>query len=154
VLEVALIVRETLHELGVTSFVKTSGATGMHVYVPIKRGPLQKQVWTFAKEIARVIASAHPKIATAEYIIAKRPYGRVFVDYNQNAWGKTLASIYSVRPTRRATVSTPVTWSEVETGIDRESFRIDTVTERVGRLGDLWKGLLSPRGRVNLGSLL
>jgi bifunctional non-homologous end joining protein LigD len=154
VLEVALIVRDALHELGMTSFVKTSGATGVHVYVPIKRGPLQKQVWTFAKEIARVIATTHPKIATAEYIIAKRPYGRVFVDYNQNAWGKTLASIYSVRPARLATVSTPVTWDEIEAGVDREAFRIDTVPDRVARLGDLWAGLLSTRGRVNLESLL
>ena len=150
VLEVALIVRDMLQKLGMPSFVKTSGATGVHVYIPIVRGPLQKQVWTFAKEFARTVAADHPKIATAEYIIAKRPYGRVFVDYNQNAWGKTLASIYSVRPTPKATVSTPVSWQEVEQGIDRESFRMETAVERVAEYGDLWASLLRARGRVKL----
>jgi bifunctional non-homologous end joining protein LigD len=154
VVDVALIVRDALDHLGMPSFVKTSGATGMHVYIPIVRGPPQKQVWSFAKELARTIASSHPKIATAEYIIAKRPYGRVFVDYNQNAWGKTLASVYSVRPTPRATVSTPVSWDEVERGVDRDAFRMDTVPERVAELGDLWKPLLSARGRVKLDKFL
>ncbi len=146
--------RDALVGLGMTPFVKTSGATGIHIYVPIVRGPLQKQVWTFAKALAQTIASEHPRLATAEYIIAKRPYGRVFVDYNQNAWGKTLASVYSVRPTPLATVSTPVTWQEVEDGVDRDDFRIQNVPERVTRLGDLWAPLLSPRGRFRLETLL
>lgn len=150
VLEVALIVRDALAALQMPSFVKTSGATGVHVYVPIVRGPLQKQVWTFAKELARAIAASNPRIATAEYIIAKRPYGRVFVDYNQNAWGKTLASVYSVRPTPHATVSTPITWEDVEDGVDRDLFRMDTVPARVGELGDLWAPMLAARGRVRL----
>jgi len=150
VLEVAQIVRDVLSALGMRSYIKTSGATGVHVYVPIVRGPLQKQVWRFAKEVARAIAADNPKVATAEYIIAKRPYGRVFVDYNQNAWGKTLASVYSVRPTSRATVSTPISWSDVEHGVDRDAFRIDTVPARVAELGDLWAPLLARRGRVRL----
>ncbi|HEY5086651.1 MAG TPA: non-homologous end-joining DNA ligase [Gemmatimonadaceae bacterium] len=154
VLEVAMIVRDTLQRLRMPAFAKTSGATGVHVYVPIVRGPMQKQVWAFAKELARTIAASHPKIATAEYIIAKRPYGRVFVDYNQNAWGKTLASVYSVRPTAHATVSTPVTWQEVERGVDREAFRIDTVPDRVRKIGDLWAPLLATRGRVRLEKFL
>jgi bifunctional non-homologous end joining protein LigD len=154
VLEVALIIRDTLKQLKMPSYIKTSGATGVHVYVPIVRGPLQKQVWSFAKELARTIAADHPRIATAEYIIAKRPRGRVFVDYNQNAWGKTLASVYSVRPTPRATVSTPVTWKEVESGVDRDAFRIETVPARVSEVGDLWAPLLAARGRFRLESLL
>jgi bifunctional non-homologous end joining protein LigD len=154
VLEVALLIRETLQTLRMPTLIKTSGATGVHIYVPIQRGPIQKQVWTFAKEIAQVIAADHPMIATAEYTIAKRPYGRVFVDYNQNAWGKTLASVYSVRPTRHATVSTPVTWEEVESGIDRDAFRIDTVPDRVRKLGDLWSPLLAARRRVRLEKFL
>ncbi len=154
VLKVALLVRDALQQLRMPSFVKTSGATGVHIYVPIVRGPLQKQVWTFAKELARIIAASNPKIATAEYIIAKRPYGRVFVDYNQNAWGKTLASVYSVRPTPHATVSTPITWDDVESGVDRDRFRIDTVPERVRELGDLWAPMLATRGRVKLERVL
>ena len=98
------------------SFVKTTGSKGLHVYVPIVRGPAQKQVWTFAKALAQELAVRHPALMTAEYRVAKRPRGRVLVDYNQNAWGRTLASIYSVRPRPDATVSTPVTWKEIERG--------------------------------------
>jgi bifunctional non-homologous end joining protein LigD len=72
------------------------------------------------------------------------------VDYNQNAWGRTLASIYSVRPQPKATVSAPVSWKEIERGVEIESFRMDNVPARVARLGDLWKPLLSSRGRVAL----
>ena len=123
---------------------------GIHVYVPIVRGPTQKQVWTIAKEIAHVLASANPELITAIYKVANRPKGRVLVDYNQNAWGRTLASIYSIRPTPRASVSTPVTWKEVEKGIKIEDFRIDNVRKRFEKLGDLWKPLLDNRKRFDL----
>jgi len=86
--------------------------------------------------------------------VAARPRGRVLVDYNQNAWGRTLASVYSVRPHPRAGVSTPVTWKEVEDGIRIEDFRIDNVRDRIRRLGDLWKPLLQARGRFRLEGLL
>lgn len=92
----------------------------------------------------------NPKLLTAEYRIAKRPAGRVLVDYNQNAWGRTLASVYSVRPTPAATVSTPVTREEVEAGIRIEDFRLDNVSARVRATGDLWRPLLWHRGRVDL----
>ena len=108
VLDAALIVRDALEALGMTPLVKTTGSKGVHIYVPIVRGPLQKQVWHFAKALAQALADRHPKLLTSEYRIAKRPKGRVLVDYNQNAWGRTLASVYSPRPTRGATVSTPV----------------------------------------------
>ncbi len=150
VVEVAVIVRDVLDEMEMPTFVKTSGSTGLHMYVPIARGPLQKQVWGFAKALAKKVAERHPEIATAEYLIAKRPHGRVFVDYNQNAWGKTLASVYSVRPTPDATVSTPVTWEELEGGAVTAQFRMDNVPARIDDLGDLWAALLSPRGRVKL----
>ena len=114
VLETARVVREALDALKMPSLVKTTGSKGLHVYVPIVRGPVQKQVWTFAKALAQELAARHPALITAEYRVAKRPRGRVLVDYNQNAWGRTLASIYSVRPRPEATVSTPVTWKEVE----------------------------------------
>ncbi|MBD5604686.1 MAG: hypothetical protein IAI48_06290, partial [Candidatus Eremiobacteraeota bacterium] len=91
---------------------------------------------------------------TAEYKIAKRPAGRVLVDYNQNAWGRTLASIYSVRPTPRATVSTPVGWDEVRNGIAIDDFRLDNVRERFAKTGDLWAPLLAKTKRVKLGRFL
>jgi bifunctional non-homologous end joining protein LigD len=152
--ETALVVRETLELLKMPSYVKTTGSKGIHVYVPIVRGPTQKEVWSVAKEMARILESAHPKLITAEYKISKRPRGRVLVDYNQNAWGRTLASIYSVRPQRRASVSTPVTWQEVEAGLAIEDFRMENVPARVRKLGDLWKPLLAKRGRFRLDRLL
>ena len=152
--ETALLVREALEALGMTVLAKTTGSRGIHLYVPIVRGPLQKQLWSFAKEFARVMEARAPKLVTAEYRVAHRPRGRVLVDYNQNAWGRTLASVYSTRPTPRAAVSTPVTWREVERGIEIDDFRIDNIPARVKKLGDLWKPLLAARGRFKLESLL
>jgi bifunctional non-homologous end joining protein LigD len=154
VLETALIVHEALDALEMPSYAKTTGSKGLHVYVPIVRGPVQKQVWTFAKALAHELASRHPALMTAEYRVAKRPHGRVLVDYNQNAWGRTLASIYSPRPRPEATVSTPVTWKEVERGIRIEDFTVRNVPARVARRGDLWKPVASGRGRFNLGAFV
>jgi len=148
--EAARAVSGALAALRMPAFAKTTGSRGIHVYVPIVRGPTQKEVWGFAKRFAQEIAARHPKLATAEYRIAKRPARRVLVDYNQNAWGRTLASIYSVRPSPRAAVSTPVTWEEVEKGIAIEDFRIDNVVARVRRTGDLWAPLLAKKGRFRL----
>jgi bifunctional non-homologous end joining protein LigD len=154
VLETALIVRDALAALKIACYPKTTGSRGIHVYVPIVRGPLQKQVWAFAKKFSRELAKRNPKVITAEYRVAKRPAGRVLVDYNQNAWNRTLASVYSVRPKPAATVSTPVTWEEVERGVRLEDFTMRNVPARLDKLGDLWKPLLAERGRVDLKSLL
>jgi len=148
--ETGLVVKDALDTLGMPSVVKTTGSKGLHVYVPIVRGPTQKQVWTFAKALAQELAVRNPALITAEYRVAKRPHGRVLVDYNQNAWGRTLASIYSVRPRPDATVSTPVTWKEVEAGVRIEDFTIRNVPKRVATRGDLWKPLVQKRGRFNL----
>jgi bifunctional non-homologous end joining protein LigD len=154
VLECALIVREALVQLKIPSYPKTTGSRGVHIYVPIVRGPLQKEVWTFAKALAKELANRHPDIITAEYRIAKRPANRVLVDYNQNAWGRTLASVYSVRPKPNAPVSAPVTWEEIEQGIKIEDFRMDNMLERVSRLGDLYRPLLLQKNRVKLDRFL
>jgi bifunctional non-homologous end joining protein LigD len=111
---------------------------------------VQKDVWTFAKALAVELAARHPDLMTSEYRVAKRPKGRVLVDYNQNAWGRTLASIYSVRPRPLAPVSTPVTWEEIDKGVRIEEFRIDNVRARIEKVGDLWKPLLNTGGRVDL----
>jgi bifunctional non-homologous end joining protein LigD len=146
----ALIVRGALDALRMPSLVKTTGSRGLHVYVPIVRGPLQKEVWTFALALAQELAARHPAILTAEYRVAKRPLGRVLVDYNQNAWGRTLASVYSVRPTAEASVSAPVTWREVERGVEIRDFAVRNMPRRIDRVGDLWQPLLRTRGRFNL----
>ena len=147
---VALHVRDILGALNMPTYAKTTGSKGIHVYIPIVRGPLQKEVWMFAKAIAIELESRHPDIVTAEYRKVKRPHGRVLVDYNQNAWGRTLASIYSVRPTPFAGVSMPVTWEELEDGVTIDDFRIDNAVARLEEVGDLWKPVLAKTKRVNL----
>ncbi len=150
VLEAALAVRDALAKLKIPSYPKTTGSRGIHVYVPLARGPLQKEVWTFAKALAKELEKNHPHIITAEYRVARRPERRVLVDYNQNAWGRTLASVYSVRPKPHAPVSAPVTWEEVEKGIRIEDFRLDNMIQRVNRVGDLFRPLLLAKNRVKL----
>ena len=149
-LEAGAVVHEALAGLGMPALIKTTGSRGFHIYVPIVRGPTQKDVWRFAKEFAMSLTRIRPDLLTAEYRIAKRPPKRVLVDYNQNAWGQTLASIYSVRPQPKATVSTPITSNELEGGIRIEDFRIDNVPQRIKKLGDLWAPLLAHKGRVKL----
>ena len=150
VVDASLLIRNALESLKMPCYAKTTGSKGIHVYVPIVRGPTQKQVWSFAKEFANAIAAHAPKLLTSIYQVDKRPKGRVLVDYNQNAWGRTLASVYSVRPKAKATVSTPVTWEELERGVEMDDFRMDNVPKRVKRLGDLWKPLLAAKGRFRL----
>jgi bifunctional non-homologous end joining protein LigD len=154
VLHTALVVREALDSIKIKSYAKTSGSRGIHVYVSIVRGPLQKQVWAFAKAFSIELAKRNPKLITSEYRIVKRPAGRVLVDYNQNAWNRTLSSVYSVRPNPAATVSTPVTWEEVERGIHIDNFTMKNVPARLEKLGDLWKPLLAQRGRTRLDQFL
>ena len=154
VLQTALVVREALESLKIKSYAKTTGSRGVHVYVPIVRGPLQKEVWKFAKALSQELAARHPKLITAEYRVAKRPGGRVLADYNQNAWNRTLASVYSVRPKPKATVSTPVTWDEVERGVKIEDFTLRNVPQRLAEIGDLWEPLLAKQGRVDLKRVL
>ncbi len=148
--DAALLVRDALADQGMHAFPKTTGSRGVHIYVPIRRGPTQKTVWTVAKALARALAAQVPRVLTAEYRVARRPERRVLIDYNQNAWGRTLASVYSVRPTPTATVSTPVTWEEIEAGVEIEDFRLSNVPDRIRALGDLWANVDRPRARFDL----
>lgn len=152
--QAALLLKAYLDERNISSFPKTTGSRGIHIYVPIFRRYAQKEVWTMAKDVAILLGKKHPEFITSEYRITRRPPGRVLVDYNQNAWGRTLASVYSVRPMPEATVSAPVTWAEVEAGISISDLTIDTVPERVTRLGDLYAPLLRERPRVQLEALV
>jgi bifunctional non-homologous end joining protein LigD len=145
--EVALLVRSYLAERDVECYPKTSGSRGIHIYIPIQRKPLQKDVWRVAKRIAFELAKKHSDVITAEYRIALRPPGRVLVDYNQNAWGRTLASVYSVRPRPEATVSTPITWDEIKSGISTTDLSIDSVCRRIAKYGDLFKPVLQSSSR-------
>ena len=128
--------------------IKTSGKSGLHLYVPIVRGPTQREVHNVARDLAIAIAARHPRLFTTEYRIANRPRGTVLLDFNQNSAGHTLAGAYSVRPTSSATVSTPITWGELLDGAVPRDFTLVTVPMRLAQAGDPW-GELSRR-RVDL----
>jgi bifunctional non-homologous end joining protein LigD len=148
--EAALIVRDAFAALGMTPYAKTTGSKGVHVYVAIRRGPAQHAVWAIAKALSHAIAQAHRDLLIVEYRVAKRPRGRVLLDYNQNSFGRTLASVYSVRPNEQAMVSTPVTWEEIEGGCVPADFTLANVPARVRELGDLWAPLERKKGRFDL----
>jgi len=154
VVETARLVRVGLEGLGMQPIVKTTGSKGLHVYVAIVRGPTQKDVWRFAKRFAFDLAALRPDVVTAEYKVAKRPEGRVLVDYNQNAWGRTLASAYSPRPRPLATVSAPLAWDELEAGARIDDFDLRNMPARVAAVGDLWAPLLADTARFDLAPLL
>lgn len=130
VLDVALLINQVLSTLGLKSFPKTSGATGLHIYVPLQPRYTYKQVRDFAEKIALVVVEACPTLATIERSKAKRG-SRVYIDYLQNVKGKTIASVFSVRPVPEATVSMPVTWNEIK---DRTFSPHDFTLENVPEL--------------------
>jgi bifunctional non-homologous end joining protein LigD len=145
VCETAILVRDYLQQRKIHSYPKTTGSRGIHIYIPIVRGPLQKEVWRVAKRVANELAAQHPKLITDVYRVEKRPAGHVLVDYNQNAWGRTLASVYSVRPRPGAPVSMPLEWDEVKRGLKIEDFNLRNAKERIDKVGDLFRPLLAAK---------
>jgi len=145
--EVALIVKAALDGLGLEAFPKTSGSKGIHVLVPIERRHTYEDTREFAEIVAGAIARAHPGLATTAWSKAKRR--GVLIDANQNGWGKTIASVYSVRPRPGAPVSTPLRWSEVKAGLDPAAFTMDVALGRIERHGDLFAGVLTTRQRLD-----
>jgi len=146
VVEVACVVKQALDALGLVSFPKTSSADGMHVIVPIERRSTYAQTREFCEIVAGAIAATHRGLATTEWSKAKRR--GVLIDANQNGEGKTIASVYSVRPRPGAPVSTPLRWDEVTPSLDPTSFTMDVVLERIRRHGDLFAGVLTTRQRL------
>jgi bifunctional non-homologous end joining protein LigD len=140
VVEVALLVKQTLDLLELESHPKTSGSRGIHVLVPIARRHSFDEVRDFAAIIAGALARAHPKLVTTEWARSKR-HG-VLVDANQNRQGATNASVYSVRPRAGAPVSTPLRWDEVKSGLDPAGFTMESVLDRVAEHGDLYAPVL------------
>jgi len=149
-IEVALLVKQTLELLELQSFPKTSGSEGIHVLVPIERRHTFDETREFSEIVAGAIARAHPRLATTEWSKAKRR--GVLIDSNQNGEGKTIASVYSVRPKPGAPVSTPLRWEEVSSSLDPAAFTMAAVLERVAREGDLYEGVL--KTRQSLGAAL
>jgi bifunctional non-homologous end joining protein LigD len=147
---VALLVKEVLDALALECHAKTSGSNGMHVLVPITRRHTYADTREFAEIVAGALARAHPKLVTTEWSKAKRR--GVLVDANQNGEGKTIASVYSVRPRPGAAVSTPLRWDEVTDELDPLHFTMDVVLDRVERHGDLFAPVLG--GGQSLGAAL
>jgi bifunctional non-homologous end joining protein LigD len=140
--EATFLVREVLKTLRLESFVKTSGKTGLHLFVPLIRRYTFEQTHEFARTVTQYVETRYPKKVTTAWATEKR-VGKVFLDYNQNRLGATLASAYSLRPTPDAAVSMPVTWKELEKGFDPLQFNIETVPAIMKKRKDAWVDLLA-----------
>jgi bifunctional non-homologous end joining protein LigD len=145
VLDVARWVRDELASLKVSGVPKTSGSSGMHIYIPMPPGTSYESGMLFCQIVATVIAARHPKVATVERTVRARPRGTVYVDFLQNILGKTLATAYSARASDFAGVSTPLTWDELDEAIDPRAYTITTAPARFERVGDLWARLRTSR---------
>ena len=141
VLDVARWIRDELHSLNVPAVPKTSGSSGLHIYIPLPPGTSYESGMLFCQIVATVVATRHPKVATIERKVKARRRGTVYVDYLQNILGKTLATAYSARASSFAGVSTPLEWSEIDERIDPRDYTITSAPGRFAKVGDLWARL-------------
>ena len=139
-IEVAHLFHELLDELDLPSYVKTSGSDGIHVVAPITRRSTFEQTYDFAEGVSRVLERRHPGKVTTEWLKKKRQ--GVLADHRQNGWGKTIASVYSVRPKPGAPVSTPLRWDELKPAVRPRDFTMAVALERVQEHGDLFAPVL------------
>jgi bifunctional non-homologous end joining protein LigD len=146
---VAQALLEELKELRLTSFLKTSGATGIHIYIPVEPVYAYEQLRTFAEIVARTVTAKHANLVTNERSVAKRPAGRVLIDVQQNAHGRPLASPYSVRAFPKAPVSMPIQPRELRTSLKPATLNIKTVFARLTEKGDLWGDFWKKRQRLD-----
>lgn len=142
VVEVAIEIKSTLDKLAIKSYCKTSGATGLHIYIPCSTKYTYSEIRNFAHQLAILVNKRLPHLTTLERSLNKRKTNQIYIDYLQNKKGQTLSSAYSVRARPGATVSTPLEWEEVKIGLDPKSFTIHTIIERLRRKGDLFKSVL------------
>jgi bifunctional non-homologous end joining protein LigD len=148
VVEVARAAYDVLTEAGLKAYLKTSGATGFHIYVPLERVYGFEQAARFTEIVARMAAARVPDKITFERVVARRPPGRVLLDYAQLAYSRPLASVYSVRPEPAATVSAPVRPDELRPPLDPRSFTMKTMPARIAKAGDLWADFWDSRQRL------
>jgi DNA ligase D len=142
VVDVALTIKYILDQIGVEGYCKTSGSTGLHVYIPFGKKYTYDEAKDFAQILASMVTDYLPGLTTLERSLAKRKKNHIYVDFLQNRIGQTLASAYSVRPKPGATVSTPLEWSEVKHGLSPKDFTIKNMFQRIEEKGDLFKGVL------------
>ena len=148
--EVAIILKQVLDELGLRVYPKTSGASGIHVHLPVLENTFTyEDVRTFAGAIASIVVHRAPDLATIVRAVKKRKGHHVYVDYLQNIRGKTVASVYSPRPRQGAPVSTPLKWEEFKKPIDPKAFTIKTIFKRLQKFGDLFEPALADRQDIS-----
>ena len=145
VLDVARWIRDELQSLRIPGVPKTSGSSGLHIYIPLPPETTYESGVLFCQIVATLIAARHPKVATVERTVRARPRGTVYVDYLQNILGKTLATAYSARASEFAGVSTPLAWDELDEKIDPRDFTIVTTPQRFAGRKDLWERLRTAR---------
>ncbi len=146
--EVALAMRDVLKDLKLTGYPKTSGSSGVHIYVPLRLRYEYEEVAEFSEQVSNRVAESLPNIATTERRIAERKKDQIYVDWQQNARGKSAASVYTVRAKPGASVLTPVTWREIARGFAISDFTIKTVPARLKKRGDLWKEFFKDRQQL------
>lgn len=145
VLDVALVCKEVLDELDLPAFPKTSGSSGIHIYLPLKPKHRYDKIAGVAFALANEVAQRAPKIATTQRSLAKRQKQQVYVDAMQNARGKTIAAAFSARAKPGATVSMPLTWKQIEKGVKISDFTIQNVPKLVKKAGDSWSDFFGRR---------
>jgi bifunctional non-homologous end joining protein LigD len=150
VLQVALVVKQVADEIGLNAFPKTSGSSGIHIYVPLKPANEYDKVAEFARLFASEVAQRAPNIATVERTIAKRKTTQVYVDWMQNARGKSLAAVFTARAKPGATVSMPLTWKQIEKGVKIQDFTITNVPELLKKNGDPWADFFASRQTLKM----
>ena len=150
VLQVALVVKQVADEIGLNAFPKTSGSSGIHIYVPLKPANEYDKVAEFARLFASEVAQRAPKIATVERTIAKRKTTQVYVDWMQNARGKSLAAVFTARAKPGATVSMPLTWKQIDKGVKIQDFTITNVPELLKKNGDPWADFFASRQTLKI----
>jgi DNA ligase D len=150
VLQVALTGKEVCDEIGLKAFPKTSGSSGIHIYLPLKPTNEYESVAEFSRLLATEIARRVPKIATVERTIAKRKSDQVYVDWMQNARGKSLAAVFTARAKPKATVSMPLTWKQIEQGVKISDFTVKNVPALLKKKGDAWSEFFNQRQTLKL----
>jgi len=145
VLQVALVVKEVADAVGLEAFPKTSGSSGIHIYIPLKPTNEYDKVAEFARLFASEVARRAPRIATIERTIAKRKSTQVYVDWMQNARGKSLAAPFTARAKPGATVSMPLEWKQISKGVEIKDFTIVNVPDLVKKKGDPWADFFESR---------
>jgi len=151
VLQVALLVKRVCDEVGLQAFPKTSGSSGIHVYLPLEPRNEYEKVAEFARLLAGEVARRDPSIATIERSISKRKSTQVYVDWMQNARGKSLASVLTVRAKSKAPVSMPLSWQQIARGVKIADFTLQNVPGLIAKKGNVWSNFFSERQKLKLG---